>query len=430
MSQINQEKIERLNFDADEIIRLSEEFFSSIPIQRKKETISTGRPIPTLDGYINAKPHYTMSYSWGKLSTELSELQIELLKKYDLWYEKSRFFIRKFLSDRLDAFDESYKNGQKYIALNYSPYDMQSIKSFYEFKQHFNNQRNILSLIFSVVEDEKTNAKIIQEVPINLGQKQKAEGNGEIQWYKKPENIAIIAAIITAIAIVFAAMIPPLFTIYFNDDLETNLESDTKLLGDSIIKPSIENLTIHTSRLHNDYDTEIIPLNVTNFPAILPVYFDCILTNNGENTLSILKYDLKQINNKDYPRSDYSYMNGGLFDSTGNQLQFPLNIDSKKSYKFYLKVGIAIHPDAYVLISNNFTPFTRYSIMEITSHLAINEMDSYGNSIEPLTYQGNYYGFQVPNLENVHEQIFLITFTTGSGNDFIDTFSWYKLNDI
>lgn len=428
MSQINQEKIERLNSDADEIIRLSEEFFSSIPIQRKKQIISSGSPIPSFDGgYQNTGSNYSMSYSWSKLSTELSELQVELLRKYDLWYENSSFLIRKFLSDRLDAFDESYKNGREYITLNCSPIDKQSIKSFYKFKQHFNIQRNILSLIFSVVEDEKTNKKIIQEVPINLGQKQKAEGKEKIQWYKRPEII------IPAIVIILAAIISPLFTFCLNnlnDYLEINQESDTNIIGDSIIKPSIENLTIHTSRLHNDYDTEIIPFNVTDFPAILPVYFDCILTNNGENTLSILKYDLEQINNKDYPMSYYSYMNGGLFDSTGNQVQFPLNIDSKKSYKFYLKVGIAIHPDAYVLISNNFTPFTTISIMEITSHLAINGMDSYGNSIEPLTDQGNYYGFQVPNLENVHEQIFLITFTTGSGNDFIDTFSWYKLNDI
>ena len=53
MSQINQEKIERLNLDADEIISLSENFFSSIPIQREKHLISTGSPIPTFDGYIN-----------------------------------------------------------------------------------------------------------------------------------------------------------------------------------------------------------------------------------------------------------------------------------------------------------------------------------------------------------------------------------------
>lgn len=73
----------------------------------------------------------------------------------------------------LAAFDESYENGRKYIALNYPPYETQSIKSFYEFSIHFNIQRNILSL---VGEDEKMTGKIIKTVHINLGQRQKAEG--------------------------------------------------------------------------------------------------------------------------------------------------------------------------------------------------------------------------------------------------------------
>ena len=168
MSQINQDKIERLNFDADEIIRLSENFFSSILIQREEQIVSTGSPIPAFDGgYQNNGSNYIISESWSKLSTELSELQIELLRKYDLWYENSRFLIRKFLSDRLDAFNESYKNGRKYITLNCPPIDKQSIKSFYKFKQHFNFQQTILSLISSVVEDEKTNNKIIQEVQMD-----------------------------------------------------------------------------------------------------------------------------------------------------------------------------------------------------------------------------------------------------------------------
>ena len=175
MSQINKEKIEGLKFDADEIIRLSENFFSSIPIQREKQITSTGSPIPTFDGYINTEPNYIMSYSWSELSIELSELQIELLRKYDLWYENSRIFIRKLLSDRLDAFDEPYKNGRKYIILDFPPYKAESIKSFYGFKQHFNVQRNILSVAFSVVEDERTNKKILQEETIGLNQKQKAE---------------------------------------------------------------------------------------------------------------------------------------------------------------------------------------------------------------------------------------------------------------
>ena len=208
---------------------------------------------------------------------------------------------------------------------------------------------------------------------------------------------------------------------------EINHEENDKLIGYPRMEaPNVETLTIYTSRVHADYDTEIIPFNATDLPAILPVFFDCYLTNNGEEALSILNYELIQIG-KDYPISYYTYMDGGLFDSTGNQLQFPLNIDSKKSLKIYMKVGIAVHPDAYVLISNNFTSLTRISVNEINSYLATNGIDLYGNSVEPFIEDGKYFGFKGPNSENLHEQIFLITFKTGSGNYFNDSFSWYKL---
>lgn len=176
MFQINQEKMEWLNFEAKEIIGLSKNFFSSIPIQTENQIISTGSSIPTFDGYINTEPNYVKSYSWGKLSTEISEMQVELLRKYDLWYGNSRFIIRKFLSDRLAAFDKSHKEGRKYIGLDYPPYSTDSTELFYEFRKYFNSEQNILSLIFSVVEDnEKTNKKILQEESIGVGQKLKAE---------------------------------------------------------------------------------------------------------------------------------------------------------------------------------------------------------------------------------------------------------------
>ncbi|HUV82106.1 MAG TPA: hypothetical protein VMW53_03370 [archaeon] len=233
--------------------------------------------------------------------------------------------------------------------------------------------------------------------------------------------IIIIYLLVTSVAI-FLQSAEEIYS-YF----EINPEENDNLIGNPTMEaPNVETLTIYSSRVHADYDTEIIPFNATDLPAILPVFFDCYLTNNGEETLSILDYELIQIG-KDYPISYYSYMDGGLFDGTGNQLQFPLNIDSKKSLKIFLKVGISIHPDAYVLISNNFTLRTRISINEINSYLATNGMDLYGNSVEPFIEEGKYFGFKGPNSENLHEQIFLITFKTGSGNYFNDSFSWYKL---
>ena len=190
-------------------------------------------------------------------------------------------------------------------------------------------------------------------------------------------------------------------------------------------KSEIEDLIIYTSRVHGDYETEIISFPaIQDLPAVLPVYYECTLVNNGKMPISIVNYDLQQIA-EGYPITYYSYMDGGLFDSSGKQLQLPLDIDSKKSYRFFVKVGVAVHPKAYELISKNFTSQKNISIKELTSYLARNRVDFYGNTIDPFIDQGNLLGFAV-SMENRREQIFFINFKTSQGNYFGDTVFWYK----
>ena len=189
-------------------------------------------------------------------------------------------------------------------------------------------------------------------------------------------------------------------------------------------KSEMEDLIIYTSRVHGNYETEIIPLSTQYMPAVLPVYYECILVNNGKLPLSIVDYDLQQIA-EDYPITHYSYMDGGLFDGSGKQLQLPLDIDSKKSYRFFVKVGIAIHPKAYKVISKNFTSQKKISSEELLSYLARNRMDFYGNVVDPYMDKGNLLGFSVP-MNNRRDQMFLINFKTSKGNYFKDNIFWYK----
>jgi hypothetical protein len=188
-------------------------------------------------------------------------------------------------------------------------------------------------------------------------------------------------------------------------------------------KSEMEDLLTNTSRVHGDYETEIIPLSISDLPAVLPVYYECILVNNGKMSLSIVDYDLQQIA-EGYPIK-YPYMNGHLFDSSGKQLQLPLDINSKKSYRLFVKVGVTIFPKAYELISKNFTSQKKISIQELTSYLARNHIDFYGNTVNPYIDQGNLLGFSVP-MKNRKEQIFFINFKTSRGNYFGDTLFWYK----
>ena len=156
MYQETLELIDKLNSDAQKITELSKKFFSSISIKTDHQIISTGSSIPTLKGYIITEPEYATSYTWCELSTEMLDLKVELLNKYNLWHEMSRSLIKKYLIDRLEAFDESYEKGRKYITLDYQPNKKEDTKFFYEFQPHLNFQQNIISSLSFEVKDVET----------------------------------------------------------------------------------------------------------------------------------------------------------------------------------------------------------------------------------------------------------------------------------
>ena len=152
--------IDKFGIDAQEIAELSKEFFSSISIKIDHQKILNGVSIPTLDGYITSEPTYATSYSWRELSTEMLDLKVELLNKYNLWHEMSRSLIKKYLIDRLEAFDESYEKGRKYITLDYQPNKGEDTNFFYEFQPHLNFQQIIISSLSLVVKDVETKIDI------------------------------------------------------------------------------------------------------------------------------------------------------------------------------------------------------------------------------------------------------------------------------
>lgn len=117
-------------------------------------------------------------------------------------------------------------------------------------------------------------------------------------------------------------------------------------------------------------------------------------------------------------------MDMGLFDKSGKQIEFPLNIEPKNSYIFYLKVGLLIDPRSFGIIKDDFTSKNEITISEVNHLLAKNGMDLYGNPIEYLQ-DGSVYGITVPS--NRSEQIFLINFVTSNHNSFANILSWYKI---
>lgn len=54
-----------------------------------------------------------------------------------------------------------------------------------------------------------------------------------------------------------------------------------------------------------------------------------VLINIGEKPINVVDYQLQQVSS---PIVDYSHMDMGLFDKSGKQIEFPLNIEPKNSY--------------------------------------------------------------------------------------------------
>lgn len=156
MSQENKEEIQGLNIKAKEIIKLSNKFFSSITIQTTEMPTSHGNPVPRWGGgNMPRSSNSIKSYSWGKFSTEMSEMQLDLLEKYDSWYERSRHIISTSLNDRLQSFDKSYQKLREYISLDNPPDSQDNITFSHKFQKDFSIQKSILLSISSVVEDNK-----------------------------------------------------------------------------------------------------------------------------------------------------------------------------------------------------------------------------------------------------------------------------------
>ena len=182
----------------------------------------------------------------------------------------------------------------------------------------------------------------------------------------------------------------------------------------------IEDLNIFTSRFLSDYKAEIIQQNISNYPAVLPTWYECTLINEGEKPINIVGYQLQQISS---PTVDYSNMNMGLFDRSGKQIEFPLNIKPQESNKLYLKVGLLINPKAFEILSGSISK-NDTSVKELSFLLAKKGMDLYGNPAECIEYGDNY----VINItSNRSEQVFLINFITNNHNSFTDSFSWYEI---
>lgn len=224
----------------------------------------------------------------------------------------------------------------------------------------------------------------------------------------KKEDLHIILSIITVVLSVFALIISSYVAYY---DINENEQM------------KIEKINVLTSRYSEDYSSKLIPvLFFQDQSAITPVYFECIVINEGEKPVNIMDYSISDISNNII---DYTYMDMGVFDSSGRILSFPINLQSKESKKLLVKVGLRMNSTVFNNIEVERLQTENTTINEITHHCAEKGYDIYGNNVTYTKYGDE--GYSISFHPKVY-QTFVISFSTTNYNTFQDTFSWYNLS--
>ncbi|WP_292471250.1 hypothetical protein [Methanolobus sp.] len=155
MSKKDLESIDELNLEAKEIIDLSKKFFLSVPIENKRQVISTGNHIYSLDGDINKNPTtYSNYYTWGKLSMEMLTLQKEILDKYASWYENSKPLIEVYNPSWRNAFNEYNKIINRHINLSDQTIEVNNEKIYQVFMNCFRYQKNMVDPITDIIQSQ------------------------------------------------------------------------------------------------------------------------------------------------------------------------------------------------------------------------------------------------------------------------------------
>lgn len=165
------------------------------------------------------------------------------------------------------------------------------------------------------------------------------------------------------------------------------------------------------------------PTSITDFAetAVMSLYWEVVLSNNGNNDSSILDYDVLQISHAG-PKS-YTGLRQGLYTLKGSQLEpagLPITIPAGHSTAFFVRLGVLMDKKALSMVKSEFdgAPKPASAIIEF---LRSRETDIFGNS---FTQQASGASL-LPAMDDIREPVFGVTFNTARGEEVHAIISWY-----
>jgi hypothetical protein len=182
-----------------------------------------------------------------------------------------------------------------------------------------------------------------------------------------------------------------------------------------------EVINIESRRVNEDYSTllfEIRPVSRMSLGWGIGVYWDVLIINNSENTVSLKSYKLMgRLLSHDYDM--------GLFDCSYNPLNLPISIGPKDGKRFYLFSTLKVQLPRYIELKYP-KPSEIPSIGAFFDSLYSEGCDCFGNEVK-YNWGKRYL---VADGDNIRDQEIILQFVTGQGNMVQDTLSWYESNRI
>jgi len=173
------------------------------------------------------------------------------------------------------------------------------------------------------------------------------------------------------------------------------------------------------------------PVIIENFlmTGLITTYWEIFLSNNSDDTLSVINYELLQIGTY-FPAINYSGMNQGLYllDTNGKifSVRFPIVINAGNTVNLIVRIGIQMDSNAYKIVQNKILEEPKIDFRNIEKYLWSKGIDFYGNQVKSLGY-GSY---SFPPFEKAKEQVFKVYFRTARGTDISQKISLYgTIND-
>ncbi len=237
----------------------------------------------------------------------------------------------------------------------------------------------------------------------------------KIKW---PKSITIRAALIGGFFVIMAAIITVIGTIIFNN-INNEYESiPSEVLFVSKVRPIIDQQT----KILDSFT--FIKGKGTLKTGILSVFWEVLLSNNGINNLSVIRYDISQIN-KQFVEISYTNMEQGVFtleDGALIPINLPISIKSGDSMVLFFRIGIIMDANAFQLVKSEYADHKNITLNTIINFLRQKKMDFYGNpfSVDDIGV------YSLPPIDELKEQVFGINFETSRSTKAVGILSWYK----